>query len=475
MSFPTDLDMINHDINQLFLHLMNDLTPMEKPGPMSGRCELQTSQMETFLKENFDFENIPDEYIVQGVRSFRVGRLPSLESIDENLIIKFPSETYENPFEMTIGEIRKWQQSYVVYACQDNDLSIDKEFLQQALKGQSKDGDEAFRMKFVIRMSTCPILMEFDGQVIPRKLEKTWPNRIKLVSVTGIDFAGRKHDIQDIYTYLTNWKDVYALDPCTNQPLVYGGRDFFPNRNVRGVLDEKRLYNDLIRMARLRLRACDYQGVQIVVETGIGLGVFAGRQIGIDDKTRSFTARAIKQVIEEDGSKYTNIRAIVFALPIFEIDESTSTYNCFIDIFNNGYSGSIPILIVDQDMHRLTVAIAKRGFFVSELNPADSHGVFGEYWQNRGPAVEEKLALTTVGLLVQHHLFNEKHVLNSDNYNFMPIDDNLSVNTVVSTPTSYINVGQLLQSLQETVGRIGTWIIWILFLFRRKRDDDHIV
>ncbi|CAF4729914.1 unnamed protein product [Rotaria sp. Silwood1] len=355
---------------------MNDLAPMDKPGPMGGQCEIQTYQMETFLKENFDFENIPGEYIVQGVKSFRIGQLPSLQSLDKKLIIKFPSEIYENPFEMTIEEIRQWQQSYVVYACQDNDLSIDKEFLKRALQGQSKDGDEAFRMKFVIRISTCPILMEFDAQVIPRKLEEEWPNRIKLVSVTGIDFAGRKHDIRDIYTYLTNWRNVYALDPHTNEPFIYGGRDFCPNRNVRGVLDEKRLYDDLIRMARLRLRACDYEGVQIVVETGIGLGVFAGRQIGIDHQTRSFTARAIKQVLEEDGSSYSKIKAVVFALPIFEIDESTSTYNYFIDIFKNKYIGIIPILIVDQDMHRLTVAIAKQGFFVSELNPADSHGVF---------------------------------------------------------------------------------------------------
>ncbi|CAF3265700.1 unnamed protein product [Rotaria sp. Silwood2] len=455
---------------------MNDLAPMDKPGPMGGRCELETNQMEIFLKENFDFENIPSEYIVQGVRSFRVGRLPSLQSLDKDLVINFPSETYENPFKMTIGEIQKWQQSYVVYAAQDNDLSIDKEFLKRALQGQSKDGDEAFRMKFVTRISTCPILMEFDAQVISRKLEEDWPNRIKLVSVTGIDFAGRKHDIQDIYTYLTNWSNVYALDPHTNQPLVYGGRDFCPNRNVRGLLNTDRLSYDLIRMARLRLRACDYEGVQIVVETGIGLGVFAGRQIGIDDQTRSFTARAIKKVLEEDGSKYSNIRAVVFALPIFEIDESTSTYNYFINIFENEYSGSIPVLIVDQDMHRLTVAIARQGFLVSELNPADSHGVFGEYWQNRGPAVEEKLALTTVGLLVQHHIFNDKHVLNDNNYKFISMGDNLPVHTGISTPSSFLNAGYLLQALQQRLGWIGTWIIWIFLCpFNRKRDDDHIV
>jgi hypothetical protein len=71
-------------------------------------------------------------------------------------------------------------------------------------------------------------------------------------------------------------------------------------------------------------------------------------------------------------------------------------------------------------MHRLTVAIARKNFRVSELNPADSHGVFGEYWQNRGPAVEEKLALTTVGLLVQHHLINP-YVRDPSHYHFISI------------------------------------------------------
>lgn len=31
-----------------------------------------------------------------------------------------------------------------------------------------------------------------------------------------------------------------------------------------------------------------------------------------------------------------------------------------------------------QDMHAIAVCAAKRGFTVGELNPADSHGVFGE-------------------------------------------------------------------------------------------------
>jgi hypothetical protein len=53
-------------------------------------------------------------------------------------------------------------------------------------------------MKFVVRISTCPIMMELNMKIIGRKLDDGWTNRIKLVSVSGISFAGRKRDIGDI-------------------------------------------------------------------------------------------------------------------------------------------------------------------------------------------------------------------------------------------------------------------------------------
>jgi hypothetical protein len=81
---------------------------------------------------------------------------------------------------------------------------MSKEFLAHALQGKSQYGKEAFRMKFVVRISQCPILMEFDGKLISRDLKERWPDNIRLVSVTGIDFAGRIHDVDDIRTYLTN-------------------------------------------------------------------------------------------------------------------------------------------------------------------------------------------------------------------------------------------------------------------------------
>ena len=414
------------EIIALFQHL-TQLEPMDKNGPMSGRCGLQTDQMEEFLSQNFGFKNILGQYIVQGVRSFALDK--SLYSMDPNTIIHFPFDTNDS-FMMKVQEIIDWQHSYRVYADQGIQ-GMDKSFLHRALQGQSQDGEEAFRMKFVIRISTCPILMEFDAKIIPRKLNEDWPHRIKLVSVSGIDFAGRKHDVGDILYYIANWRDVFIVDSTRDrdQPALLTERDFAINNDgSHAKLHKDRVLDSLMRMARLRLRACDEEGVQIVVETGIGLGVFSGNRIGIDGKIRTLSAKAIRKVLQEDGSSYKNIRAIIFALPIFNNPRIPDTFDDFVNQFHKKqYTGPIPVLIADQDMHRLTVAIARQGFTVSELNPADSHGVFGEYWQNKGPAVEEKLALTTVGLLIQHHLINQE-VLNLDNYRIIEVPGTYPLN-----------------------------------------------
>jgi hypothetical protein len=407
----------NHPKIQQLFEQLKALRPMDKTGSMSGDCDFETTQMETFLSKTFGFMNIDGKDIVQGVKAFQLGK--SLNTMKPNNIIRFPHKVADS-FAMSVQEIIDWQRSYAVYA--DKTIKgMSKEFLLHALRGLSRYGEEAFRMKFVVRISQCPILMEFDARIIPREPTESWPNRIKLVSVTGIDFAGRIHDADDIRTYVSNWPDVYEIDPRKKLPLVYNGRDFRRRHNgPRGKLDEERVRDDLMRMARLRLRACDREKVEIVVETGIGLGVFAGRGIGIDEIVRSLSAFAIRRVLEEDGSSYRHIRGIVFALPMFDDDQQNGrrqeTYHAFVDAFSKDkYQGPIPVLVADQDMHRLTVAIARLGFTVSELNPADSHGVFGEYWQNRGPAVEEKLALTTMGLLVQHHLINPQ-VLDPNHY-----------------------------------------------------------
>ena len=403
------------------------LSPMNKHGPMSGRCGPQTDQMEHFLSDAFLFRNIPGQYIVHGIHSFELERAPS--TLDPTVLIHFPLKR-DKSFDMTVEEILHWQRSFKVYA-DGNIEGMNKDFLRRALQGGSTDGEEAFRMKFVIRISTCPILMAFDAEIIPRTLTDDWSNRIKLVSACGIDFAGRSHDVGDILYHISNWRAIYTIDPNSNLPFVHGGRDLYSkNDRPRTKLRKQRVLDSLVRMARLRLHACDIEGVQIVVETGIGLGVFSGAGIGIDRTVRALSAEAIRRVLEEDGSTFQSINAIVFALPIFHHRKSKEgdVFDVFEREFRRSkYNGPIPVLIADQDMHQLTIAAARQGFIVSELNPGDSHGVFGEYWQNRGPAVEERLALTTLGLLVQHHLINPE-VLNPDNYHLLVLEKTVPLN-----------------------------------------------
>ena len=58
------------------------------------------------------------------------------------------------------------------------------------------------------RCSVNPVIMRFDGRVIPRELGDPLLERIYLISVCGIDFASRVHDHVDLTHYIKNWKDL---------------------------------------------------------------------------------------------------------------------------------------------------------------------------------------------------------------------------------------------------------------------------
>jgi len=171
-------------------------------------------------------------------------------------------------------EISDWQESYRVYAADDIYVGqAGKELLKKSLEGKSEAGDEAWRMKFTIRISKNPIFMDFDAKIINREVGDSVAGNTYLVSVSGIDFAARKHDVLDIKNYIKNWDE--AFENQNGNMVIYRGRDFIPT-GVRLDLDRQLVFNDLLKMARVRLRAQDAVGINIVGETGIGLGVFSG-------------------------------------------------------------------------------------------------------------------------------------------------------------------------------------------------------
>merc|ERR1719233_1120665 len=444
---------------------------------MSGRCRTQTDTMVDFLTREFNFRNIEKNF-VKGVRGFELvqpcklnptevkvyktvpkflpGDIVYIQNHGNGTIIKQVSadrfsvkldsgrtepaiasfgitlversaasqktEINEKTegFQMSIAEILEWQKTFRVFASssvftKDTNRAGACARIQKLLSGQSERGAEAFRAKFMVRISQSPVLCLFDGIPRTRALSNKSDTNIYLISQPGVDFAGRTHDEDDVKVYIKNWRKIFKLKD-NGELQVFWGRDFDLVKNPpKCKLDSERLFQDLCSMAHLRLYAASVIGVKIVVETGIGLGVFAGDHLGIGDVVRMLSAEALKHVLE----KYTfdNIEAVCLALPVFRQGDN---YFHFVKYFK-GYTGKIPVVILDNDMHRIAVEAAKAGFRTSELSPADSHCVFGEYWQNYGPGTEEKLALTTAGILTQHHAVNPR-VLSQESYYVVDLD-----------------------------------------------------
>lgn len=365
------------------------------------------------MMDEVGMEELPGEYFVQGVKAFELHTPISSMPPDKELVYRGIGEAGKHcSFSMSVAEVQKWQSTFrTFYASDVYEGEEGEALIQRSLQGHSAAGEEAWKMKFAIRCSQNPVLMRFDGKVFDRKVGDSASQRIHLISVCGIDFASRVHDHFDLTSYIKNWDKVYAFDE-NGAPYVKGGRDF-EFTGVDAKLNVSKCLFDLKRMARLRLRAQDELGIQVVVEVGLGLGVFAGDAIGIGGSVRMLSAMAMKQVLEEENFK--NIRLIVLSLPIFSRGDNFEYFEQVFSREDSAYRGRTPVLLMDQDMHAIALAAADMGFTVGELNPADSHGVFGEYWQNFGPGTEEKLALTTCGLLTQHHAVNPS-VLDARNY-----------------------------------------------------------
>eukprot|EP00439_Symbiodinium_sp_Y106_P049421 s1895_g6.t1 len=395
VTMPTDIkDLVK---------VLQALPEMDKR-TMGGKCIQQTLAMEDFMTDQVGIRALPGKYFVQGVKAFDLQTplksMPPDKDWPELEFVNHGTGQDGRPcsFKASIAEILEWQSSFRAYYA--TDVYTGEEGLQllsRSLEGHSEAGEEAWKMKFAIRCSKNPVIMRFDGRVVPREIGDPVSSRIHLVSVCGIDFASRVHDHVDLTHYIKNWKEVYCFDdsrmhckwtrllaacrslPAEQDDLVHTARmKAFPTK----------------KMCRLRLKAQDDLGIQVVVEVGLGLGVFAGDALGIGNTVRHLSALALQRVLQEETFK--NIRLVVLSLslgkhytPIFRKGDNYDFYEKVFSREKEPYTGSIPVLLMDQDMHAIALAAAGAGFLVGELNPADSHGVFGEYWQNFGPGTEE--------------------------------------------------------------------------------------
>ena len=258
---------------------------------MGGPCVPQTDRMVAFLRAHFDFRNVQG-YFVNGVRAFKLGK--DLQTAPADEVYTF--EDRSGRFRMSAEEIRRWQKSFRVFYADDVYQGQEgRQLIQKTLRGGSEAGDEAFKVKFAARISLNPVLCTFSADVVPRDVGDEALERIMLVSMSGVDFAGRHHDVDDIRRFIRNWRDVYAptvppgvagcvcpgspvrvcvcardcglryhLTSDGSEPVVYNGRDFMPKHGRPDPdLDVPLLVSTLKKMARVRLRAQDALKVQV--------------------------------------------------------------------------------------------------------------------------------------------------------------------------------------------------------------------
>ena len=188
---------------QRLVKQLEALPPMAKR-VMGGPCVPQTDRMVAFLRAHFDFRNVQG-YFVNGVRAFKLGK--DLQTAPADEVYTF--EDRSGRFRMSAEEIRRWQKSFRVFYADDVYQGQEgRQLIQKTLRGGSEAGDEAFKVKFAARISLNPVLCTFSADVVPRDVGDEALERIMLVSMSGVDFAGRHHDVDDIRRFIRNWRDV---------------------------------------------------------------------------------------------------------------------------------------------------------------------------------------------------------------------------------------------------------------------------
>ena len=176
--------------------------------------------------------------------------------------------------------------------------------------------------------------MDADLRVITRQSTDEWINRIKLVTVTPINFTGQQHDINDITTYITNW----------GQNFGNGWWDWRASRFRRGEPSHPWRHPEGRTRCWTIAQRFDHDGSNSFCKPVtknecrwwsrrvLGLGALAGASFGIDSNIRkTFGHGRAQSVGKPDGLSYKHILAVIFALPNLdkERDATTTNYQVF--------------------------------------------------------------------------------------------------------------------------------------------------
>ncbi|RAP33701.1 hypothetical protein DID75_01370 [Candidatus Marinamargulisbacteria bacterium SCGC AG-410-N11] len=320
------------------------------------------------------------------IKGFEVRKRPSSSIRVGNSITgsvhEFSASTlqkYQNSFKCVVSkESRSVFQEFFPGETMDT-------FVKRVMSDGTKSQEEAFLMKFIARTAQTPILKSWKGEDVSSN-----PDNLFQISMCGVDFDNRKNDIHDMLRY-------------TNCKSLKGDRT-----GTYSISDDKKalLEKDLLSMAKARFKAYEQDGVEHVTELFMGQGVFLRH---LDAKSnqivREAYAKAIKQCLEDLDST-SSIKTFAMCKPTESIDYDQD-FQTFRDILKTTeLKKAIQINIVNNDIlcHAADMSLIGK---TSYLNPADSVGFYGQWWESAGGgAVEEGFATRTLGLWTQHCKLN---------------------------------------------------------------------
>lgn len=380
------------------------------------------ARMQTFYNQYFGAHLIAGKNFstTHDLRAFTLSK--KLDDFKDNEVFTL-DDGGGTRFQFSAQEAKQWQASYRVYMHpvtikhykHNNSLDLVawlKKRLSKDLEPPESFNDvDAFCMKFLVRVSCAPIVLDWQGRMFSRKPSDSQANNEYQFSQPGIDFNNRRYDKMDMNEYT----DI----PESNVGNRGGEYSIRPE-------SEDLLYQHILVMAQLRFAAYQNSGIKFVHEVPIGQGVFLQNlDPNSNTKVRNYYAQAIAAVLASDDygiQKFTmcfkyrldeQAQAEAFKTSFIAAFATHGTWliDTSVKYYRNKFTWHDPtghpaVELVERDI-LLEAHTASAHGKTSYLNAADSAGIYGQWWESEGGgALEEGLAKKTLGLLTQHHAIN---------------------------------------------------------------------